>query len=366
MSTIGLAPSIKIHSPSTTDDVTRSTHSDDISRSPTSFGDTPIVQRPLSFQAFHREELSNSSITTPIFSPNPALKDDDVSSMRTLEDVRDQVAEKLAVRAIRKLKVVDNTRVAVTLTLAKKEDAEFLRMVAIHLRRILAEKDHLMAVATTGVGDTSLVVCGSSPAQVHRASLLVASKFIGRIQGLYDEGTLWIARVHGVDWTPYDEAALWDVMQKSARNLIDPSQPPPGSCSIAEILAAARTRLQRLTARQAFEELQDTSLIMPVLLVDIRPQAQRLQHGSIPGSLIIERNVLEWRFDPRSLDGRLDIATRYDLRIIVICQEGYTSSLAAASLQDLGLLNATDIIGGFKAWKEEGLPFELESSDGAV
>ena len=71
--------------------------------------------------------------------------------------------------------------------------------------------------------------------------------------------------------------------------------------------------------------------------------------------MIIERNVLEWRFDLRCLEGRLDIATRFDLRIIIFCQAGYTSSLAAASLQDIGLLNATDVVGGFEAWKEEGL-----------
>ncbi|GAA0631072.1 hypothetical protein GCM10009547_38670 [Sporichthya brevicatena] len=73
----------------------------------------------------------------------------------------------------------------------------------------------------------------------------------------------------------------------------------------------------------------------------------------MPGALVVERNVLEWRFDPRS-DARLPIAS-YDLHVVVICSEGYTSSLAAASLQDLGL-RATDVIGGFAAWKAAGLP----------
>jgi rhodanese-related sulfurtransferase len=90
------------------------------------------------------------------------------------------------------------------------------------------------------------------------------------------------------------------------------------------------------------------------VLVDIRPAAQRAEHGEIPGALIIERNVLEWRLDPRS-DARLSF-TRYDLAVIVTCQEGYTSSLAAAALQDLGLSRATDLDGGFKAWQEAGLP----------
>jgi len=85
-------------------------------------------------------------------------------------------------------------------------------------------------------------------------------------------------------------------------------------------------------------------------VVDIRPDAQRAAEGEWPGSLIIERNVLEWRFDP-ACDARLPVAA-YDLEVIVLCQEGYTSSLAAAALQDLGIHRATDVIGGFAAWRE--------------
>lgn len=77
--------------------------------------------------------------------------------------------------------------------------------------------------------------------------------------------------------------------------------------------------------------------------------------GMIPGALVVERNVLEWRFDPRS-DARLDIADRYDLPVVVFCSEGYTSSLAAAALQELGLHRATDLTGGFHAWKAAGHP----------
>jgi rhodanese-related sulfurtransferase len=91
------------------------------------------------------------------------------------------------------------------------------------------------------------------------------------------------------------------------------------------------------------------------ILVDIRPAAQRAEFGEIPGALRIERNVLEWRLDPRS-DARLSFADRYDLAVIVTCQEGYTSSLAAAALQDLGLHRATDLAGGFAAWRAAGLP----------
>jgi rhodanese-related sulfurtransferase len=90
------------------------------------------------------------------------------------------------------------------------------------------------------------------------------------------------------------------------------------------------------------------------VLVDIRPERQRALEGDIPGALIVERNVLEWRFDPAS-QARLAIAS-YRLQVIVVCSEGYTSSLAAASLQDLGVRRATDLDGGFRAWRAAGLP----------
>jgi rhodanese-related sulfurtransferase len=123
---------------------------------------------------------------------------------------------------------------------------------------------------------------------------------------------------------------------------------PAGARSIDEILAAARERLDRLEPRQAHEEPD-------ALLVDIRPAAQRAAEGEIPGALIVERNHLEWRFDPES-DARLPQATGYDVRVVVFCSEGYTSSLAAAALQDLGLRRSTDVVGGFQAWAAAGLP----------
>jgi rhodanese-related sulfurtransferase len=82
--------------------------------------------------------------------------------------------------------------------------------------------------------------------------------------------------------------------------------------------------------------------------VDTRPQLNRELEGVIPGAVIIERNVLEWRFDPHT-----------DLRVIVFCNEGYASSLAAVSLQDLGLARATDLIGGYRAWRAAGLPTQF-------
>ncbi|MEV6306174.1 rhodanese-like domain-containing protein [Actinoplanes sp. NPDC051861] len=125
---------------------------------------------------------------------------------------------------------------------------------------------------------------------------------------------------------------------------------PAGSRGIDEILAGARARLVRLGPAETDAAVRDGAV-----LVDIRPAAQRAEFGEIPGAVVIERNVLEWRLDPRS-DARLPFAGDYDLAVIVTCQEGYTSSLAAAALQDLGLRRATDLAGGFAAWKAAGLP----------
>jgi len=127
-------------------------------------------------------------------------------------------------------------------------------------------------------------------------------------------------------------------------------QRPANARTIDEILAAARARLSRLTPAEAFADLTAGAA-----LIDIRPAAQRAVAGEVPGSVVIERNHLEWRLDPAS-DARLPWVTGYELRPIVICAEGYTSSLAAAALQDLGLALATDVVGGYQAWQAAGLP----------
>jgi rhodanese-related sulfurtransferase len=124
----------------------------------------------------------------------------------------------------------------------------------------------------------------------------------------------------------------------------------PAALSIDQMLSEARSRLQRLSPADAFKALAHEKAI----LVDIRPEGQRATEGSIPGALLVERNVLEWRFDPTS-SARLPVATDHNRHVIVFCSEGYTSSLAAAALQDLGLWRATDIVGGYKAWRAAGL-----------
>ena len=128
-----------------------------------------------------------------------------------------------------------------------------------------------------------------------------------------------------------------------------PSSAPTGSRSIDQLLAEARARLDRVSPLRASGAAREGAV-----LVDIRPAAQRAAEGEIPGALIVERNVLEWRFDPAS-DASLPQAS-YDLEVIVVCSEGYTSSLAAAALQDLGIRGATDLDGGFRAWQAAGLP----------
>lgn len=122
--------------------------------------------------------------------------------------------------------------------------------------------------------------------------------------------------------------------------------------TIDDVLAEARAGLRRLSPPEAAE-----AHARGAVLVDIRPAAQRATEGTVPGALVIERNVLEWRLDPTSAH-RVPVATDHDVEVVVLCSQGYTSSLAAAALQDLGLHRATDVVGGFEAWRRAGLPTE--------
>jgi rhodanese-related sulfurtransferase len=118
---------------------------------------------------------------------------------------------------------------------------------------------------------------------------------------------------------------------------------------IDEVLDAARGRLRRLAAGEV-----PAALRRGAVLVDIRPQVQRAAEGEVPGAVLIERNVLEWRCDPTS-DARLPHAIGDDVEWVILCSQGYTSSLAAAALQDLGLHRATDVIGGYHALAAAGV-----------
>jgi rhodanese-related sulfurtransferase/predicted metal-dependent enzyme (double-stranded beta helix superfamily) len=125
---------------------------------------------------------------------------------------------------------------------------------------------------------------------------------------------------------------------------------PDGAPGIDELLAEARSGLHRLRPEAAFAGLTDGAV-----LVDIRPLEQRIVEGEVPGAIIIGRNVLEWRLDPRS-EARIPALARPDVRVIVMCSQGYASSLAVTSLRRIGLPEVTDLDGGFQAWRAAGLP----------
>ncbi|MDF6018404.1 rhodanese-like domain-containing protein [Streptomyces sp. JH34] len=133
----------------------------------------------------------------------------------------------------------------------------------------------------------------------------------------------------------------------------DASQEQQDPVGIDELLEQVRAGYERVGPEEAA-----TAATEGALLVDIRYAALREKDGLIPGALVVERNELEWRLDPRG-SHRAPEATSHDLRVVVICNEGYASSLAVASLRALGLRRATDLTGGFQAWRAAGLPVAL-------
>jgi len=122
--------------------------------------------------------------------------------------------------------------------------------------------------------------------------------------------------------------------------------------AIDDLLERERSTYARLDAAQAAAAMRDGAL-----LVDTRPLEQRRRDGDIPGALVIDRSVLEWRLDPTS-PHRIAEMRSAEQTVIVVCNEGYSSSLAAATLQRLGLRRATDLAGGFQAWRAAGLPVQ--------
>ena len=125
---------------------------------------------------------------------------------------------------------------------------------------------------------------------------------------------------------------------------------PPGARSVDELLAQVRSRIDRVRPEEVAARVAAGAL-----LVDTRPSEQRVRDGAVPGAVVVDRNVLEWRLDPASPD-RLPQVTGYDLDVVVLCNEGYSSSLVADTLRTLGLTRAVDVIGGFVAWAAAGLP----------
>lgn len=127
--------------------------------------------------------------------------------------------------------------------------------------------------------------------------------------------------------------------------------------SVDRVVAAARAQLSRVTPAQAVSAQRHGAL-----LIDTRTDVQRAEQGELPGAIVIDRTVLEWRLDPDS-PWRIPEASSPEVRVIVACRQGYSSSLAAASLQAIGLRHATDIIGGVEAWIDAGLPVHFGAAD---
>ncbi|MCV2487882.1 rhodanese-like domain-containing protein [Geodermatophilus sp. YIM 151500] len=119
---------------------------------------------------------------------------------------------------------------------------------------------------------------------------------------------------------------------------------------VDEVLAASRRGVRRLSPAEVVEAAARGALV-----VDTRTESQRRAQGELPGAVVIDRTVLEWRLDPAS-PYRIPEATGYDLEVVVVCRHGYSSSLAAASLRAVGLRRATDLDGGVAAWIAAGLP----------
>jgi rhodanese-related sulfurtransferase len=125
---------------------------------------------------------------------------------------------------------------------------------------------------------------------------------------------------------------------------------PDGAVTVDELLARVRARIERLEPAEALARMAAGAL-----LVDTRPLEQRDRDGEVPGAVVVDRNVLEWRLDPAS-PWRLPEVTGYDVDVVVLCNEGYSSSLVADTLRTLGLVRSADVIGGFSAWAAAGLP----------
>jgi rhodanese-related sulfurtransferase len=130
-----------------------------------------------------------------------------------------------------------------------------------------------------------------------------------------------------------------------------------GSRGIDRVLAASRAGVRRLAPAELLGAAARGALV-----VDTRTDAQRRRQGEFPGAVVIDRTVLEWRLDPAS-DARIPEATGYELEVVVLCRQGYSSSLAAASLRAIGLHRATDLVGGVEQWLAEGLPMSEAPAD---
>jgi rhodanese-related sulfurtransferase len=200
---------------------------------------------------------------------------------------------------------------------------------------------HVHDVAHGGHGSATSIHAYSPP-------LVAMTYYTATDYGLIARETVAIDGPEGARGRGGADTALARATASAAR--LSSDSLPSGAPGIDELLAEARSGLRRLRPEAAFAALTDGAV-----LVDIRPLEQRIVEGEVPGALIISRNVLEWRLDPAS-EARIPALARADMRVIVMCSQGYASTLAAASLRRIGLRDATDLDGGFQAWQAAGLP----------
>ncbi len=200
---------------------------------------------------------------------------------------------------------------------------------------------HVHDVAHGGEGSSISIHAYSPP-------LVAMTYYQPTVYGLMARETVAIDGPEGARGRGGHDTALADASASAAS--ITSNALPVGAPGIDDLIAESRNGVVRTRPEAALAALTDGAV-----LVDIRPLEQRIVEGEVPGAIIIGRNVLEWRFDPRS-DARIPALARADARVIVMCSEGYASTLAAASLRRIGLRGATDLEGGFQAWKAAGLP----------
>lgn len=129
------------------------------------------------------------------------------------------------------------------------------------------------------------------------------------------------------------------------------------SSGVDGVLAQARAGVRRYTPHET-----EAARLRGALIIDTRTETQRAEAGELPGAIVIDRTVLEWRLDPAS-DARIAEASGYDVEVVVVCRQGYSSSLAAESLRRVGLHRATDMVGGVEAWQRAGLPLHRGRAD---
>lgn len=311
-------------------------------QSPIEFAPTtlsPTSKHRKSFNEGHASLITSSSITRSTEKPRAPSSVADTrtsastgwsstpSSLRTLENVRDEAATSLALRTKLQAETItiresEHFKVGVCQTMTGS-DSLFVAALADKIHDTMTPySSYLFAIFPTaiGIGGTSVFAfCGAPQLLVTKASILAGLRFKTRVSELQVlEGT-WIGsldpRPGNEIWNALvsDDGVLWDIIRKAVSSA-RPTEAPAGSKGIEARLAEARAKLDRLSPRDAYREA-----VQDGILVDIRSKSQRLQYGSIPGAMSIERNELEWGFDPRS-EERLPIADRYDLQVIVYCQ----------------------------------------------